>query len=333
MNLQDTFVVPGGFDKPHLWGSATIDCAKRIVSHMYHVLGDRATPLMNFISDGRYSPQVEGTPTLLCWLLIPDPREVGSFPLSQNTATELNGRLIVAKGGDETPECIAAAFSKRRKTFAVVAPPPRRPTTSSVPVELSMSQIYPSTPHGEDERYSVFDEEDDGVGAFAGIGSLTDLAALVAAGNPVVKPSGSDSGFSLSQLQSLVNDESPVTAGIFPMGGISFGQLWWSVFELYSSLRSARELWLFRSCSEEIQGNAIFLLWEPQRSLQRHHSLYLEYFLRVGPGEVPSLVNMFSIRAALESLEDFFELFYNQVSVVSNIEYIYTFLKIMDAVV
>jgi hypothetical protein len=70
------------------------------------------------------------------------------------------------------------------------------------------------------------------------------------------------------------------------------------------------ELWLFRSCSEEIQGNAIFLLWEPQRSLQRHRSLYLEYFLRVGPGEVPSLVNMFSIRAALESLEDFFELFY-----------------------
>ncbi len=44
--------------------------------------------------------------------------------------------------------------------------------------------------------------------------------------------------------------------------------------------------------------------------IQRHRSLYLEYFLRVGPGEVPSLVNMFSIRAALESLEDFLELFY-----------------------
>jgi hypothetical protein len=70
------------------------------------------------------------------------------------------------------------------------------------------------------------------------------------------------------------------------------------------------ELWLFRSCSEEIQGNAIFLLWEPQRSLQRHRSLYLEYFLRVGPGETPALVNMLSIRSALEGLEDFFELFY-----------------------
>jgi hypothetical protein len=41
---------------------------------MYHVLVDRSANLMNFVSDGRYSPQVEGTPTLICWLLLPDPR-------------------------------------------------------------------------------------------------------------------------------------------------------------------------------------------------------------------------------------------------------------------
>jgi hypothetical protein len=119
VQLQDVFVVSGGFDKLQIWGSAmprlVLDCIKRIVSQMYHVLGDRSASLMNFVSDGRYSPQVEGTPTLICWLLLPDPREIGSFPAPLNIATELNGRLIVAKGGDETPECIAAAFSKRRE--------------------------------------------------------------------------------------------------------------------------------------------------------------------------------------------------------------------------
>jgi hypothetical protein len=71
VQLQDVFVVSGGFDKLQIWGSAmprlVLDCIKRIVSQMYHVLGDRSASLMNFVSDGRYSPQVEGTPTLICW--------------------------------------------------------------------------------------------------------------------------------------------------------------------------------------------------------------------------------------------------------------------------
>jgi hypothetical protein len=83
---------------------------------------------------------------------------------------------------------------------------------------MSISQIFPNTPHGDDERYSILDEEER-VNTAHTSGSLADLTALVAAGNPVVKPAGCvDAGMSLSQLQSLVNDESSVATGIFPNG-------------------------------------------------------------------------------------------------------------------
>jgi hypothetical protein len=78
----------------------------------------------------------------------------------------------------------AAPFCKRRKSFAVAAPSPKHNTTSSAaPVELSMSQVYPSTPHGEDERYSVFDEEDS---VDAPVGSPTVIDSFI----PQLVPSG-----------------------------------------------------------------------------------------------------------------------------------------------
>jgi hypothetical protein len=85
---------------------------------------------------------------------------------------------------------------------------------------MSISQIFPNTPHGDEARYSIFDEEER-VETSHTFGSLAVLTALVAAGNPVVKSAGSvDAGMSLSQLQSLVNDEPSVATGIFPMGAL-----------------------------------------------------------------------------------------------------------------
>eukprot|EP01034_Spumella_vulgaris_P038772 gene38772-47885_t len=151
LQYQDMYVVARGAEKPTFpdpMPRNALELVKRIVSVIFWKKHERSTDLMDLVSDGAYSRDASGSAPLVCYLLLNDPRPVGSAEPCPNVATLLNNRLILCKGGEETPEHIAIRFGSKRRAFSSAdsGSSKRAARSASVP-EDSLARLCPNTPN------------------------------------------------------------------------------------------------------------------------------------------------------------------------------------------